>query len=108
MSQQYLGSFEEIVLLTVGILHDKAYGVAIKEEIEKRLSRTVRLGALHATLVRLENKGYLSSAYGEPTKKRGGKRKRYFTVTTYGQKALKSTMQTRQQLWESIPGFAFE
>ena len=74
MKGKYLGEFEEIVLLTIGILYEEAYGVAIRNEIENRLKRRVGLGALHATLVRLEDKGHLNSHLGEATQKRGGKR----------------------------------
>jgi len=81
MKGKYLGEFEEIVLLTIGVLYDSAYGISIRQEIEEQLDRKVGLGALHATLVRLEDKGYLTSRYGEATKKRGGKRKRLFRVT---------------------------
>ena len=102
-----LGEFEEIVLLSVGILFDEAYGIAIKEEIEKRLTRNISLGALHATMVRLENKGYLSSRKGESEAKRGGKRKRYFQVTTAGQKVLHEVHQLRIQMWKDIPDIAF-
>ena len=108
MKGKYLGEFEEIVLLTVGILYDEAYGVAIRDEIEKRLQRKVWLGALHATLVRLEDeKGFLRSRMGEATKKRGGKSKRYYRVTTSGQEALAYTRQMREQLWNAVPKSAF-
>jgi len=105
---QHLGEFEEIVLLTVGILYDEAYGIAIKEEIEKRLKRSISLGALHATLVRLEKKGYLDSRLGDPVAKRGGKRKKYFQVTTAGQRILLEVHQLRLQMWQDIPKMAFK
>ncbi|HZI53702.1 MAG TPA: helix-turn-helix transcriptional regulator, partial [Chitinophagaceae bacterium] len=81
MSQYHLGEFEEVVLLTVAVLYNVAYGVAIIDEMEKRLNRRVSIGALQTVLRRLENKGLLSSAFGEATKIRGGKRKRYFSLT---------------------------
>ena len=108
MKGDYLGEFEEIVLLTVAILYDGAYGVSIREEISERLGRKVSLGAMHATLVRLEDKGYLRSRLGEATGKRGGKRKRHFQVTQAGQKALETTRETRQSLWQDVPKTAFE
>lgn len=107
MKGKYLGEFEEIVLLTIGILHGEAYGVGIRNEIENRLARKVKLGALHATLVRLEDKGYVSSQFGEATQKRGGKRKRYYQVTTSGQAALYETRQTRERLWQALAPNAF-
>ena len=88
MSKYRLGEFEEVVLLTVAVLYGKAYGVAILSEIEERLNREVSIGSLRTVLNRLEKKGCLSSEFGESTAMRGGKRKRFFTVTKYGQKAL--------------------
>ena len=102
MKGKYLGEFEEIVLLTIGILYKEAYGVAIRNEIEERLKRRVGLGALHATLVRLEDKGYLNSQLGEATQKRGGKRKRYYQLTSSGKEALLDTRTTRESLWKDV------
>jgi len=108
MSKHRLGEFEEVVLLTVAILYGEAYGVAILNEIESRLDRGVSIGSLRTVLSRLEKKGYLSSELGEPTAVRGGKRKRFFKVTKYGQKALQETKEQRRQLWDAIPKIAFE
>ncbi|MCB0656642.1 MAG: helix-turn-helix transcriptional regulator [Saprospiraceae bacterium] len=108
MSRYHLGEFEEIVLLTIGILYGNAYGIAILDEIEDRLKRKVSIGSLQTVLGRLEKKGYLTSELGESTPERGGKRKRYYTVTKYGQKVLIETRDQRQALWDDIPGFAFE
>ena len=107
MQRTHLGEFEEIVLLTVAILFGNAYGFAIKNEIEKRNHRKVSIGAMRTTLSRLENKGFLTSELGEATRVRGGKRKRYFTVTPFGKKALEEIMENRQQLWQAIPKAAF-
>ena len=108
MGQNRLGEFEEVVLLTVAILHNEAYGIAIIEEMEKRLNRKVSIGALQTVLRRLEKKGLLDSAFGEATKIRGGKRKRYFTLTQDGQKALSEVKEQRLALWEAIPEIAFK
>lgn len=108
MSKHRLGEFEEIVLLTVAILYGEAYGIAILNEIEDRLKREVSIGSLRTVLSRLEKKGYLKSEFGESTAVRGGKRKRYFQVTKYGQQALQKTKEQRQQLWDAIPKIAFE
>lgn len=108
MKGKYIGEFEEIVLLVICILLEEAYGVAIKDEIENRLGRKVSMGAMHATLVRMEKKGYIESAFGEATQKRGGKRKRIFKVTTIGQEALQKTKHTREALWDAIPKTVFE
>jgi len=95
----YLGEFEEIVLLTVGILHQGAYGNAVKEEVEERTERKVNLSAIHSALYRLESKGFLESAMGETTQQRGGKRKKIFKVTSYGQRALTASKELREGLW---------
>jgi PadR family transcriptional regulator, regulatory protein PadR len=107
MSVYHLGEFEEIVLLTVAILHDEAYGVAIIDEMEKRLNRKVSIGALQTVLRRLEDKKLLSSMLGEATKVRGGKRKRYFTITQQGKKVLSEAKDQRLALWKAIPKTAF-
>src|SRR5687768_10975267 len=107
-SRNNLGEFEEIVMLTIGVLGENAYGLAIKEHIESRLSRSVSMGALHTGLYRLEKKGFLKSKLGKATKVRGGKPKRFFIVTNGGQKALKKAMENRQQLWNDIPEGVFK
>lgn len=106
MGKHHLGEFEEVVMLTVAILHGEAYGVAIIEEIETRLKRSVSIGSLQTVLKRLEEKGYLQSALGEATKVRGGKRKRYFTVTNLGKDVLREAKEQRMGLWNAIPDFA--
>lgn len=108
MNPYHLGEFEEVVLLTVAVLYTEAYGVAIIEEMEKRLNRKVSIGALQTVLRRLEDKGMLTSAFGEATKIRGGKRKRYFTVTQYGQQVLNQSKEQRLALWNAIPNIAFQ
>lgn len=107
-SRNNLGEFEEIVMLTIGVLGENAYGLAIKEDIESRLNRAVSMGALHTALYRLEDKGYLKSKLGKATNVRGGKPKRFFIVTNGGQKALKKAMDDRQQLWNEIPTGVFK
>ena len=108
MEKYSIGEFEEVVMLTVAVLNNKAYGVAIQVEIEDRLKRKVSMGAMRTALKRLENKGYLESEFGEPTAERGGKRKRFYKVTLFGKKALDHVMHTRITLWEAIPKMAFE
>lgn len=103
MSQYHLGEFEEIVLLTVAILNGEGYGVSIVEEIETRLDRNVSLGAIQTVLKRLEDKKLVRSAFGETTRIRGGKRKRYYTITAEGQRNLKNTKDQRSSLWDAIP-----
>lgn len=107
MNRHQLGEFEEIVMLTVGILYKEAYGVAIIDEMEQRLNRKVSIGALQTVLRRLESKGYLKSEFGEATNVRGGKRKRYFNLTTLGSRVLRETQEQRKQLFKAIPRVAF-
>ncbi len=95
----YIGEFEELVLLTIASLGEDAYGVSIKESIEKRSNREVSIGALHSTITRLEEKKYVKSWLGEPTQERGGRRKRYFELTHQGKVALHEIKQLRDELW---------
>ncbi|QSE96928.1 PadR family transcriptional regulator [Fulvivirga lutea] len=97
-----LGEFEELVMLAIGVLHPKAYGVSIKDEITDRSGRSVTLSAVHASLHRLEEKGFLESEFGEASNKRGGKRKKYFFITAYGAKALEEVKELREQLWADM------
>ena len=103
MKKYQLGEFEEIVILTIAILYKEAYGVAIKNEIETRLSRQVSMGAMHTALVRLEDKGYVKSVSGEGTEERMGRPRRYFQVTALGKKAMEYSKDTRNDLWKAIP-----
>lgn len=108
MKKYQLGEFEEIVILTIGVLYKDAYGVAIKKEIEARLARNVSMGALHTALGRLEDKGYIKSHEGEATEERAGRPKKYFQITALGQKAMEYTKNTRDQLWQAIPKVALK
>jgi PadR family transcriptional regulator PadR len=103
MSQYHLGEFEEIVLLTVAILNGEAYGVSIIAEIEDRLNRNVSLGAIQTVLKRLEDKEFVRSEFGEATKVRGGKRKRFYQITAKGQQLLNKAKEQRISLWNAIP-----
>ncbi len=103
-----LGEFQELVLLTIGTLYPEAYGVGIKDEIREKTGRKVTLSTVHAALNRLEKKGLVQSSFGEATKIRGGKRKKYFTITSYGIKALEETRAQREQLWNAIPKQVFQ
>jgi DNA-binding PadR family transcriptional regulator len=108
MKKYQLGEFEEVVMLTVGVLYKDAYGVSIKKEIENRLRRTVSVGALQTALKRLEDKGYLKSFDGEATEERAGRPKKYFQITAYGKKAMEYTKSTRDELWSAIPRLALD
>jgi PadR family transcriptional regulator, regulatory protein PadR len=96
----YLGELEELVLLTIAVLEQEAYGVAIQKSIEERSNRSITIGALHSTITRLEEKGYLKSWVGGATKERGGRSKRYYEITQAGKKAVAETKSVRDELWD--------
>ncbi len=106
MKKYQLGEFEEVVILTIGVLYKNAYGVAIKKEIESRLDRSVSMGAMHSALVRLEDKGYIRSFDGEATEERAGRPRKYFQITALGKRAIEYTKNTRDALWKDIPKVA--
>jgi DNA-binding PadR family transcriptional regulator len=103
----YLGEFEELILTMVGILGDEAYGKSIIQEVKDRLDRDVSLSAVHVTLYRLEDKGYVTSEMGGATAQRGGRRKRFFRITNAGMAMLQKMKEGRQQLWKLIPQLKF-
>jgi len=103
MSKDHLGEFEELILTMVGVLQADAYGAAITEEIQQRLGREVNLSAVHVTLYRLEDKGYIRSSLGGATKERGGRSKRIFTITNSGLAILRVMKESRLALWKLIP-----
>jgi DNA-binding PadR family transcriptional regulator len=103
-----LGELQELVMLAVGVLYDDAYGVSIKEEIERQTGRSITLSTVHAALNRLEDKGFLISRMGGATEERGGRPKRLFRVTAYGKQALEESRAMRNRMWESIPRIAWD
>ncbi len=102
MKRAYLGEFEEIVILTIAILGENAYGVKIMEEIENQSGRRLSISAIHATLHRLEKKGLVNSRMGGATAERGGRRKRFFSVNQAGVRIMFETNHLRQQLWQQV------
>ena len=107
MGKYYLGEFEELVLTMVGILQEEAYGNAIVTEIRERVGREVNLSAVHVTLYRLEDKGYVKSSMGGATNARGGRRKRIFKVTNAGLAMLRALKESRMDMWKLIPQLKF-
>ena len=103
MRRAFLGEFEEIVLLVVAASPEETYGVTIWEEVQWQTGRKITLSAVHATLYRLEEKGFLASRLGGATAERGGRRKRFFALTAGGAQALREVEQLRRRLWEAIP-----
>ena len=108
MAKEYLGEFEELVLTMVAALQEDAYGAAISDEIETRLKREVNLSAVHVTLYRLEDKGYIKSSMGGGTKERGGRRKRIYTITSAGMALLRVMKETRLELWKMVPRLNYD
>ena len=103
-----LGELEELVLLTVGILHPDAYGVAVMDELDKQASRNLNISAVHSVLTRLEEKGLLKSKMSDPTEERGGRRKRIFLLTASGKRALEEAQELRTQMYSRIPKVALQ
>jgi PadR family transcriptional regulator PadR len=99
---EYLGEFEHVVLLAVLRLGDGAYGAMIRAEIERVTARATTIGAVHATLERLERKRFVSSWIGEPTAERGGKAKRHFKIERAGVAALKDAKKMFERLHSSV------
>jgi len=97
-----LGEFEQIVLLAVLRLGDEAYGVSIRELIADRTDRQPGAGALYTTLDRLEEKGFVTSRFGDPTPSRGGRAKRFFKVTSAGLEAVSGAQKAYQSLLQGL------
>ena len=97
-----LAEFELLVLLAVLHCGEKAYSVAVHEELERRSRRAASMGAVYVTLERLEAKGFLSSRLGQPTPERGGRAKRYFTPTRAGLGALKQECGVIRRMWAGL------
>lgn len=100
-----LGEFEELVLLAAATLEDQAYGVSVMHYIEET-GRNVNISAVHEVLKRLERKGFLKSKMGGATAERGGRRKRYFVLTSAGKKTLDEAMKLKIQLYKRVPNFS--
>ncbi|MBX2816465.1 MAG: PadR family transcriptional regulator [Saprospiraceae bacterium] len=106
MGREHLGEFEELVLLIVASRQGEAYGVMVMRDLADQANRKVNISAVHAALRRLEEKGYVKSDWSEASDKRGGRRKRVFTIRASGVRALEKSRDLRMQLWKNIPGFS--
>ena len=96
--------FEQIVLLAVLRLGEGAYAIPVREEIERRTGRPIARGALYTALERLEDKGFLRSRMSAPLPERGGRSRRYFTVTPAGLAAVRASRESLLNLWHGIEG----
>lgn len=103
MKKTILGELEELVLLVVAASTEEVYGVPVMEQLQQMTGRSFTIGAIHTTLYRLEEKGFLSSVIGGATIERGGRSKRLFSLTVNGGQVLSEIQQMRTQLWQSIP-----
>ncbi len=103
MKGTHLGEFEELVLLMVGVLQKEAYGIAIKDELEKKTGRRPSIGALHSALSRLGEKGFLDSKLEGATEDRRGRRKRFYLLTPAGAQIIKQVYELRKEMIHLIP-----
>src|SRR5499426_2912409 len=104
MTRSSLGEFEHLVLLAILRLGDQAYAPAILEELEARTGRPPSPGSMYVTLDRLEEKGLLRSRLADARDDRGGRPRRYVTVTAYGVRELRSSRTALLQLWKGLEG----
>jgi DNA-binding PadR family transcriptional regulator len=97
-----LGDFEQLVLLALVRLGDRAYGVAIHQELVERGGRDVSVAAVYKTLERLEDKGFAASSLGEPTAERGGRRKKFFQIRPAGRRALRHAIASLRRMTDGL------
>ncbi len=103
MKKTRLGEFQELILMTVIVLGEGAYGNEIQRDLEDRLSERLSVGAIQTALKRMEEKGFLTSKWGEATQKRGGKKKKFYTATPFAHQVLGEMKDIRTQLWDEMP-----
>lgn len=103
-----LGEFEELVLLTVAAQHDQAYGVSIKDSLEETLAKMINISAIHVSLKRMVDKGFVTARFGGITKDRGGRRKKYYVITALGKRMLDRQYEIRSQMYQRIPRISFD
>jgi len=101
-SRIYLGELEELILLLVALYNKEAYGVLVTEELQKQAGREISISAVHAVLHRLEEKGFVKSYMGGASAERGGRRKRLFSITASGRKAIEELKDTRNVIWSLL------
>ena len=99
----FLGEFEQLVLLALIRIGDEAYGMAVRRELETRAGRDVSIGAVYATLDRLESKGLVKAKFAEATAERGGRARKCFTITPAGARALEKSQQALRQMLAGLP-----
>jgi PadR family transcriptional regulator PadR len=102
-SSSSLGELESLVLLAVLRIGDEAYGVPVRDEIRRRAGRSLTLGTVYKTLMRLEAKGMLVTTTSEPEPRRGGRRRKLYRLTAAGRRALQRTLATLDRMAEGLP-----
>jgi DNA-binding PadR family transcriptional regulator len=102
MPHDALGEFEQALLLAIAHLGDDAYGVTIRQEIDKRTGRAISIGALYTSLARLERKGYVRARMSDSTPQRGGRAKRHFTLRPAGAAALRQSRDRMERMWKGL------
>ena len=107
MKREKIGELEELVLLTVGVLYEEAYGVSVMNELKSQTGRDLNISAVHAVLKRLEEKGLLRSYMGGESQSRGGRRKRLFQLTLPGKRALDEARDVRNRMYELLPKVSY-
>ncbi|MEM6320920.1 MAG: PadR family transcriptional regulator [Bacteroidota bacterium] len=107
MKPPSLGEFEELILLTVAAQHDQAYGVSIQKVLEEKLEKKLNISAIHVALKRMVDKGFVQSQFGGITQHRGGRRKKFYTITAFGKKMLDNQYEVRTSLYQQIPKITF-
>jgi DNA-binding PadR family transcriptional regulator len=98
----FLGEFEQVVLLAVARLEGTGYGVTVRKEIARRTGRDVTVGSVYSTLARLEEKGMVTSFEGEPTPRRGGRARRHFRLTPEGAGGLEAARGMLERMWDGV------
>ena len=102
MKGEHLGEFEILVLLALMRLQEDGYGMRVLKEIESEGRRAVSIGAIYATLSRLEKKGYVRSRFSAPTPERGGRSRRIFRLNAKGERALKRSLESLSRMVEGL------
>lgn len=103
MKKSRLGEFQELILMTIIVLKEEAYGNSIQQELEARLNEKISIGAIQTGLKRMESKGFVTSVWGEASNVRGGKRKRLYEATPYAVQVLRELQDVRTKFWQAMP-----
>lgn len=98
----HIGELEELILLLVGVLRDEAYAVGVLQEMKTQTGRELNISAIHAVLNRLEEKGFVTSEMGGATQERGGRRKRFYTLTAAGRQMIDQVREVREKLYGQL------